>query len=196
MRASILPALLLLGCPRQARLDAALEGAEPPPLPAAGPCPDGGVLLGAAPPSGTDLWCALPGTSTDWVRHGPEWTWYTQGARHTVGAWDHGRRTGHAWTWREDGTLATLGEYADGEAAGYWMHLDPSGLVVAEGSMAAGEREGTWILREPGGGWSEGAYVRGQADDRWVEHAPDGAELRERIWRAGRMVSQRELSGR
>lgn len=99
------------------------------------PCPDGATLEGAAPPDGTEVWCARD----DGTKHGPSTTWheggtgkaaegrYRDGNQHGVWTWwsagdspwrqvvfDHGIRDGRVVLWNDQGSVTRVEEWERG----------------------------------------------------------------------------------
>ena len=75
-----------------------------------------------------------------------------------------------------------------------WTSYHPSGDRASEGQMVDGKENGRWTY------WNnetlsrtEGEYILGDRDGIWMDFGPDDRPLRERTYRAGRLVSQREL---
>jgi hypothetical protein len=99
------------------------------------PCPEGATLQGAAPPDGSEVWCAR----ADGSRHGPSTTWhpgstakaaegrYAAGNQHGVWTWwsagdtpwrqvafAHGIRHGRVVLWNGQGTVTRVEEWERG----------------------------------------------------------------------------------
>ncbi|MCB9664253.1 MAG: toxin-antitoxin system YwqK family antitoxin [Alphaproteobacteria bacterium] len=185
----VLPSLA--GCPRRGGVTA--MGRDTEVVQTVLGCAPGAREYGAAPPAGFELWCGVPG-DTGAVRHGPSRSWWQDGARRTAGAYDMGRKTGHWFTWHANGNLASEGPYVGDAEDGYWMLYDEDGDLAEEGPMHDGGREGVWSFLDPKTKvWLQGTWVDGQKDGTWTEYDAAGKPLRERVFRLGRQISQREL---
>jgi hypothetical protein len=157
-------------------------------------CPPGTDEIGGLPPSGLDLWCARTDETGVRLRHGPARAWWPDGRPKEAGAYADDQRTGHWWFWDADGRLLKEGDFRDGRETGWWMVYRPDGTVSEEGPMMDGGREGVWTVYDAKTGIPiEGPWVAGEKDGLWVEYDADGKPLREREYRRGRLVSQREL---
>lgn len=191
-RGLVLASLLLAtGCAKRAQVE---ELPEADTRPRVLDCPDGTLELGNAPPLGLEVWCAREVVGSQPLRHGPSQAWYRNGRVAAEGAYAEGRRTGH-WTYhREDGSLEKEGAWSEGTETGYWLHYNADGTLAEEGPMVDGGRHGAWVTYDPESGMPvEGTWVDGERDGVWVEHDAEGQPVRERVYRRGRLISQREL---
>lgn len=103
------------------------------------------------------------------VAHGPERTWYADGAKEWEREFDHGAPSGtwRKWYangapesettfagpdveapmrfWYENGTLSAEGLARDGVRCGRWRFYRPDGALREEGEYVASRREGDWV---------------------------------------------------
>ncbi len=189
--AAMAVAALLAGCPPK----------PPPTGPAAPPqvnadiaCPPGTLLTGHAPPVGSEVWCQRPNTDGTFTRVGPTLTWHGNGRKASEGAYREGKKDGPWLFWYPTGTPERQGSYANGQPEGVWTSYHPNGERASEGQMVDGHEHARWTY------WNaetltrvEGEYVLGERDGTWMDFGPDDRPIRERIYRSGRLVSQREL---
>jgi len=111
-------------------------------------CPDGGGLVGAAPPAGRSVHCEKDGE-----RHGPGIRWgsqhiqvssYSRGeydgpygvwnldeVKIEEGLWRAGKQEGVFMQWHANGAKKTLGHFADDRRTGEWIEWAEDGSVVA-----------------------------------------------------------------
>ncbi len=157
-------------------------------------CPPGTTPAGFPPPEGYAVWCELTRADGKVVREGPSITFHPGGAKDAVGSYAADRPEGEWITYYPTGTPKDQGSYVQGRKEGTWVTFAPAGEKISEGSFSAGLEQGPWTF------WStetlsraEGAYVLGERDGTWVDYSPEGKPVRERIYRGGRLVSQREL---
>lgn len=190
-RTSWMVALLLLSaCPRRTEIiDLSNPAAAPKSLL---DCPTGTKEYGQMPPGGSEMWCAKDGATP--VRHGPARSWYSDGRPQSAGQYAEGVRTGHWWFWTQEGHVEREGDFLNGAEAGYWTVYRDDGSVSSEGPMKDGGKNGVWVSFDASNGVpQEGLWVDGQKDGVWVEYDAEGKAIRERIFRLGRQISQREL---
>lgn len=173
------------------------------PHPAAGPtpgspelhCPPGTQPNGFDPPDGIEVWCSLTRGDGKIVREGPSIAWHPSGvAKSSEGAWSDDVMTGEWSTFYPTGTVEQRGTYTNGRKDGMWTSFAVTGEKTAEGEFVGGLEQGQWTF------WNidtltraEGVYVLGKRDGVWLDYSPEGKALRERIYRDGRLISQREL---
>lgn len=192
-RARALVALLLLaGCPPKSTTPVA------PVLPVGHPdlvCPPGTQPAGHAPPHGQEVWCETPLRDGSAVREGPSIAWHTNEQRKAEGTWAAGKQNGPWLYWYPTGTPEMQGSFAMGVKEGVWTSFQANGERSAEGQFVDGKEHGPWTF------WNaeqltrtEGSYVLGLREGTWTDYGPDGKAVRERIYRAGRMVTVRELT--
>ena len=178
-------------------------GPKPAPaaaVPAAGhpdlQCPPGTSPAGRGPPEGTEAWCQVRLPGGEARRAGPRITWHANGQRSAAGWYQAGKRHGTWQFWHASGTPAKQGSYTQGLEDGPWTTYHPDGTRAAMGGYVGGEEHGPWIFWDPGTlTRTEGSYELGERTGRWVDVGPDGRPVRERIYRRGRLVNQRELGG-
>lgn len=160
-------------------------------------CPPGTIGMGAAPPTGMEVYCArvdpYTGSAT---RHGPAIAWHSQTRRASTGAFADGKKSGQWVYWSPAGTPQKQGAYTAGREDGLWTTFHATGDKASEGTFVSGREEGRWTFwGEDGLSRSEGMYEYGGRVGKWLDYGADGEALRERLYRNGRMVTQRELTG-
>lgn len=196
--------LLLSSCDRHHQAPTPAPAPRPPAgwwTLGAAACPAETVLRGAAPPSGTALWCeSAPGT-----REGPYASWhsgdrapalealglyrqgrryglwvryYDDGARRLEQRYDRGALDGPQRSYYRDGTLATEGRFRAGLPDGVFRAYDRGGHLAGESQMRAGT--GTMVEWAPDG-WKVTAihYVDGVRTGRAVRYREDGSVAEE-----------------
>lgn len=157
-------------------------------------CPEGTVEVGAPPPTGTELSCVRTDETGRQVKHGPARTWWPDGRPRSHGAYAADQRVGHWWLWSADGHLEMEGDFRENAENGWWVYYRPDGGVSAEGPMRNGGRDGMWVTYDETTGLAqEGLWVGGEKEGVWVEYNADDRAIRERVFRRGRLLSQREL---
>lgn len=173
------------------------------PQPAVGPtvgspelqCPPGTQPNGYDPPDGLEVWCTLMRADGKIVREGPSITWHPSGvAKASEGSFSADTKNGVWTTFYPTGTPESRGEYVMGKKEGLWTTFAVTGEKTAEGPFVGGVEQGPWTF------WNtdtltraEGVYVLGGRDGVWIDYSPEGKAVRERIYREGRLISQREL---
>ncbi len=155
-------------------------------------CADGTEGAGAPPPAGQEVWCQRSLPTGKWLRHGPAIEWHTNEERRATGDYYQGEKNGPWLYWFPTGTPERQGNYAHGVKNGVWTEFHVSGDRKSEGEFVEGREHGPWLYWE-GDLRIEGAYIMGAPDGTWLEYNRDDIAVRERIYRSGRLVSQREL---
>lgn len=157
-------------------------------------CPAGTSPEGYGPPVGRSAWCLLTLPDGHRVKEGPAIEWHENGARKVTGQWSQDRQVGEWVTYHPTGTPESRGTWVAGKKDGVWTTWAPTGEKVGEGPYVDGVEHGAWVF------WNvetlvrtEGNYVLGGRDGRWLDYSPEGKATRERIYRDGRLVTQREL---
>lgn len=182
---------LVAGC-KGKRVDDVGDVMEGPPPSALG-CPEGAIDVGGRPPMAAEFWCGVTDANNRMVRHGKYWSFYSNGTAKEHGAFANGVKTGRWWYWDSDGELTQEGDYEEDEQSGYWL-IYKDGRVIEEGPMKAGGRHGVWVSYDDATTLpQEGTWENGERAGVWIEYDAEGEALRERTYRNGRLVSQREL---
>ncbi len=157
-------------------------------------CPVGARPEGFGPPNGRAAWCVLSLPDGRTVKDGPALEWHENGAIAASGAWADDLQTGEWIRYFPTGTPESRGTYVAGKKDGVFTTFAPGGEKVAEGPFVNGAEHGAWTF------WNtetlvrtEGAYVLGDRDGVWRDYTPEGKATRERVYRDGRLVTQREL---
>ncbi len=157
-------------------------------------CPEGTREVGAKPPMGFEMWCSRTDVTGQAQRHGPSWMWWPDGRLRSTGSFLEGKRTGHWWFWTSEGTLDREGLFLDGVEEGYWLIYRPDGTISSEGTMRNGGRDGMWVTYDDATGRpQEGLWTLGEKDGVWIEYRDDDTPFRERVFRDGRLINQREF---
>ena len=158
------------------------------------PCAEGTVGRGAAPPAGTEIFCARVDSSGTVTRQGPVIAWHSASRRAYAGAYADDQKAGRWTYWHVSGALDEEGSYSADKKDGAWVMYHPNGRKAAEGSFVAGKEEGPWVFyNEDHSRISRGTYVAGGRDGLWIDYDPQDRPVRERSYRNGRVVTQREL---
>jgi hypothetical protein len=189
--AAVLALATLAGCPPKAPPEAPTAQQ---PVYADIACPPGTLVAGQAPPLGQEVWCQRPNPDGTFTKVGPSITWHSNGRKASEGAFREGKKDGPWLFWYPTGTPERQGTYAFGVPEGVWTSYHPNGERASEGQMVDGEEHARWTY------WNaetltrvEGEYVLGERDGTWMDFGPDDRPIRERTYRSGRLVSQREL---
>jgi hypothetical protein len=157
-------------------------------------CPDGSHGEGFPPPDGVLAYCVLDGNPGLTIKHGPSIEWYTSGQKKEAGSYLSNQRFGEWTSWYESGIIARQGHYKNDSEDGRWIEFHPSGLQSAEGARVNGRESGEWVYWADGDNTrTEGAWSNGQQDGVWTDFDSAGTPVRQRVFRMGRLINQREL---
>lgn len=170
------------------------------------PCADG--MRGAAPPRGSERYCARLDQDGIEVRHGLARSWYPDGKLHDVCNWVQGKREGRCTTRGADGQVEEEGVYRDDKRQGVWrlhhgFHEEiryrngvphgrstrcyENGIVMSSCYYRDGKREGTFISWHPNGiKSSRGSYRNGLRDGLWTWWHDNGVISQEARFERGR----------
>lgn len=183
--------LLLTGCPAR-KAETGATDARPAAVAIA--CPPGTREIGATPPTGYEVYCAIVGTDGVPKRQGPAITWHDNGTRASLGQYESGRKHGFWQYWYPNGQLEKQGSFAQDAATGTWTEFRTDGGRSAEGEMLGGRPHGRWVYWHPNGQiQAEGSFADGERDGVWREYDDHGAPIVEREYRGGRLIAHREL---
>jgi antitoxin component YwqK of YwqJK toxin-antitoxin module len=184
--------LFLLACAKKApEAPTAAGGPNYPDL----KCATGTAPAGLAPPQGFEVWCQSVLPSGEPQREGPSIAWHPNEQRSAEGAWSVGRRTGTWQYWYPNGQLEKTGSYTNGVEDGVWVSYHENGQRMSEGQMIGGKESGAWSYwTEDGQTRTDGQWRLGLRDGVWTDFAPGDVPVREKIWRDGRLITQRELA--
>jgi antitoxin component YwqK of YwqJK toxin-antitoxin module len=179
------------GCKKKNTSDL-VEG--PPPLHPDLHCPEGTHGEGFPPPSGVLVYCVLDGMSGITMKQGPSIEWFETGQQQAIGDYSGNQKAGDWIFWYETGIIEKQGSFINGNPDGHWIEFHPTGMQSAEGYRVNGREKGLWVY------WSEGDNIRteghwanGQKDGEWTDYSPEGKPLRQRVYRLGRLINQREF---
>ncbi|MFT4627691.1 MAG: hypothetical protein ACI8PZ_006378 [Myxococcota bacterium] len=155
-------------------------------------CPADTVGTGAPPPRGQEVWCQRLLPTGKWLRHGPAIEWHANEQRRATGEYYEADKHGPWLFWYATGTPERQGSYTRNVKNGVWTEFHVSGDRKSEGEFVEGQEHGMWVF------WDEntrveGEYVMGEPNGIWLEYTPENIATRERVYRSGRLVSQREL---
>lgn len=156
-------------------------------------CPVDTVGTGTPPPGGTEVWCQKTLVTGRTVRHGPTITWHPNETRASMGDYAEGVIHGPWVTWYPTGVQESQGSFVRGIKNGLWTEFHLNGARKSEGEYVEGKENGPWIFWAEDLTRTEGQFVLGQRDGVWTDYSPEGVPVRERVYRTGRLVSQREL---
>jgi len=189
---AVLALWTLAGCPPKA------PSVTAPSLPVGHPdlkCPPGTRPAGHAPPHGYEVWCEQPLPDGSAQREGPSIAWHGNEQRKAEGSYVAGKQNGPWLYWFPTGTPETQGSFAMGVKEGVWTTFQPNGERAAEGQFVDGKEHGPWTYWNPDAlTRTEGSFVLGLREGVWIDYGPDGKAVRERVYRAGRMITVRELT--
>jgi hypothetical protein len=157
-------------------------------------CEEGTRPVGTPPPSGTRVWCVRKMPTGAEVRHGPSFAWHSNGEMASTGSWVDDRQHGHWTFWASQSFLESEGAFVEGEEEGIWKFYYADGSIKAEGPMSDGGRHGQWSYVDENGIQNEGTWAYGEREGRWYDKDPEGRVVRERIYRAGRLIEQKEYA--
>jgi hypothetical protein len=173
----------------------------PPPQPEPEPvplhpdliCPTGTEATGAPPPAGREVWCnkALPTGKS--MKQGPMITWHSNEQKASSGEFNADRESGPWLYWYPTGLPEMQGTFTSGVKNGVWTTFHPNGDRQSEGEYVDGREHGAWVYWTEQLTRIEGVWVLGLRDAIWLDYSPEDVAVRERVYRSGRLVSQREL---
>ena len=157
-------------------------------------CEEGTLPVGLPPPGGTIIWCQMQTTTGHVLRHGPSIEWHANGRRSKQGGYLQGKLDGKWSEWHATGDLSKEITYANGVMEGPFVEYFLDGTKQAEGQMVNGKESGQWTYWTEGtGARLLGTYADGKRSGTWLQYNATGVPVRERSYRAGRLMSQREL---
>ncbi|MEZ4320151.1 MAG: hypothetical protein R3F61_21910 [Myxococcota bacterium] len=158
------------------------------------PCAEGTIGLGAPPPEGNEIYCARVYPDGKITRQGPAIEWYSASRKKAQGAYMEDKKSGPWQVWHPNGAVQEQGSYVAGNKEGPWVAFHANGERASEGEFIGGNEAGTWTFwSEDGLTRTEGKYDNfGQRTGTWVDHSADDKPLRERNYRNGRLINQRE----
>lgn len=190
---ALMAVLCLGGCPKT---NGVPTGPEEDPIVYDGlECPENTRAVGGAPPVGTQVWCNLTLANGTQVRHGPSFMWHANGQLAAQGQYAEDGRDGDWKFYSARGTMEMQGSYLFGKEDGEWIYYHPSGEKSESGRFVNGGRNGEWSYWNSAGIESKGTWVDGKREGTWVELDHNGDPLRERTYRDGRVIEQKELVG-
>ena len=185
----LLAVVALMGCRKDPPLPAIAVPAHPDLQ-----CPPGTLPAGTAPPQGDTVWCEITNAAGLKVREGPSLEWHPNERRRAEGSYVAGERHGEWLYWYATGSPEARGSYAIGVKEGVWTTYHPNGDRASEGMFVGGAEHGPWVFFDPTSGTrTEGEYVLGERTGPWIDYGEHGRPVRERIYRNGRVIDQREL---
>jgi hypothetical protein len=91
------------------------------------PCPAGAFLVGEPPPSGFEMYCAVPDPQARYKFHGWYLSWYGNGQKASEGEYFDGLRHGTWIFWHKNGQKRLAAGYQMGEKRGRWTFWDKDG---------------------------------------------------------------------
>jgi antitoxin component YwqK of YwqJK toxin-antitoxin module len=157
-------------------------------------CPPPLVPAGLAPPQGWEVWCQVPLPTGTFQRQGPSIAWHSNEQRSAEGTWSAGKKSGTWQYWFPTGQLEKTGNYVNGVEDGVWVNYHPTGQRAGEGQMVDGKENGEWTYwSEDGTTRTVGRWSLGLRDGVWTDFGAGDEPLREKVFRGGRMVSQKEI---
>ncbi len=195
MRSALLLFMLptvLLGCPKKPDPVEIVEEVDPYP---ALVCPEGTEKKGKPPPEGMKVWCMRFTPAGQWINEGGYIEFHETGEKKLEGSWANNRREGTFKTFYMSGQIETEEIYYEGKAEGIWIEYHENGQKRAEGEKANGKETGPWLYwHDNGNKWKEGVWKNGEPDGTWLEFDPDGTPKIERLYKFGRLLTQKVLN--
>ena len=184
----VLAVLLLCGCPKQGA-NTALGPSHPELV-----CGEDAVPTGAVPPEGLEAWCRRINGRGDWSREGTYILWHENQQKAAQGQYKVDKRHGPWSFWFATGQVEKQGTYKGGVEDGFWTYFHPGDKNKAEGMMVDGKEHGPWVYwSEDGDDRTEGTWALGNKEGVWTTYDRDDRPLHETVYRAGRLISKREL---
>jgi len=191
--ALLLLSLTVLGCKKNA-IDTGPRGPvgiTHPDL----PCAEGTIGLGTPPPEGLEIHCARVHPDGKIIWQGPAIEWHSPSRKKAQGSYVDGKKSGPWQMWHPNNSIMEQGSYIAGNKEGPWVAFHSNGERASEGEYIAGYKVGPWVF------WSEDGLTRtegsfdnyGKRTGIWVDHGADDTPLRERKYRDGRLIFQREI---
>lgn len=160
------------------------------------PCTNGTIGMGEPPPAGTEIYCARVYPDGRIQRQGPAIMWHSPSRRKAQGAFLDDRKSGAWQMWHPNGAVAGQGSFVADNKEGAWVEFHGNGERASEGDYVGGKETGKWMYwSEDGLTRTEGKYdAYGKRQDSWIDYGADDQPIRERIYRNGRLVNQREYT--
>lgn len=184
--------LTLVGCPKK-QVEQVVEQVNPGYADLN--CPEGTKPTGYGPPSGLEVWCVKVTPNGMVSKHGPTILWHNNEQRKATGEFAEDLKNGGWMFWYATGKPEKQGGYVRGKEDGIWTTFHPSGERKSEGLMVDGEESGEWTYwSEDGKTRTVGKWVLGERDGTWLDYDLEDNPTRERKYRTGRLISQRELN--
>ena len=179
--------VLLIGCPKTG---STTSGPSHPEL----VCAEGAEPTGAVPPHGRAAWCRRVTPEGSWDREGTYIEWHENNQKAAQGLYRADKRSG-PWTfWFPTGQVEKQGTYRGGVEDSYWVSFHADGERAAEGQMVDGKEHGPWLYwSEDGLTRTEGQWKMGKQDGVWTVYDTSDTPVAEQVYRAGRLISKREL---
>ncbi len=132
--------------------------------------------------------CYLAGRRDAAAQHGPEWTWWPNGAVQGQRVLVHGKQEGPSASYYESGLTESVGGFLADGRHGQWSFYNEKGILKALRSFDHGEPHGRFlILFADGGEKLEQEFDHGQQVGVEREWTLDGELLREAHFRAGKL---------
>jgi antitoxin component YwqK of YwqJK toxin-antitoxin module len=182
-------ALALAGCEKKAAVEALAKVAIVHPDLSCGGETEG---TGKGPPNGTEVWC-LKKIDGGVVRHGQAIEWFSNEQRKSSGEYQEDKKSGAWGYWYPTGKPKMQGSYVRGVQDGFWTTFHITGERKSEGQMVDGKEHGNWIYWGADNTKVEGAWTLGDQDGQWIDYDAAGIPNRERNYRSGRLINQREI---
>lgn len=183
--------VFLMACPKQTTAPVVAIGPVHPDL----ICPENTQPAGQVPPVGYEAWCHEVTAAGRWLRRGPSLTFHNNGEKSSQGDYLADRKQGPWILWYPTGQVERQGSFAGGVEDGFWVRYHTNGEQSSEGKMVNGHEHEMWTYwSENGATRTEGNWALGKRDGTWVDFdRVTERTIAERDYRAGRLVSSREL---
>lgn len=145
-QATMRSALILVVAAAAACGDAPGSPVTPPITPIAA-CPEGAVLVGAAPSAGLRQRCQR----SESERHGASREWYDNGRERSYSEWWDGKKHGRFTLWFKNGRVRSEGAHRHGVPAGAWKYFRDDGSLQQQATFPVSPPSADWLAQAMAG---------------------------------------------
>ena len=132
------------------------------------------------------LSCYLAGSRGHQALHGPDWTWWPNGAPQGRREMVLGRQEGPATNYYEAGTVESTGQFLADGRHGRWLFYNENGVLKHVREYDQGVPHGQFlVLYRSGATKEEKHFERGLQKGLQTEWGPDGERMREQQFSEG-----------
>jgi len=140
-------------------------------------CPEGGEVIGAAPPRGVKAWCQKINKDGKIQKNGFYLEWYRDGKPKVQGQYKDDRKVGVWVSLDTSGGPKLIEHWEDGLREGESVEYFKQGGIKTEGAFHDGKKDGKWITQyENGQIQSEGVYNKGRPTGLWTNWSKLGVK--------------------